>query len=170
MCAYASPSDVGSLTRNLLGSASEYDTTTCPTLAQVNAWLSSGCALIDASLKAKGYGAIPTSSEAYDFAREVNALYASWLAERSRTGARVADNERTRADMLKRDFNDGLTMLLAMDFSYLGITPTVKSYAGGIDRSDKTTVELDTDRVQPRFSRGQFRDPEGPDAAATSAS
>ena len=165
--AYGSASDVGALTRNLLGSANEYDTTTCPTLVQVTAWLSSGCALIEAVLAERGYGALPASSAAYGVAAQANALYAAWMAERSRINARLAQGERTRADMFKKDFQEMLDMLKAFDLSRMGLTQTSTAYAGGISASDKQTVEDDDDRTQPRFTRGDFRNVLGIEGGGT---
>lgn len=161
--AYASASDVGALCRNLLGAASGFDTSTSPTLTQVTAWLSSGCALINAAIGEYGYEPIPTTSAAYDLAAETNALYGAWLAERSRINARIAADERTRADMFRRDFEYHLDWLTGLNLSVLGVTQlssAARPYAGGISRSDKSAVESDTDRVAPRFARGQFRNTE----------
>ena len=166
--AYASPSDVSALCRNLVGSASGFDTSTSPTLVQINRWLSSGCAMINAVLGSYGYEPIPTTSTAYDLASETNALYGAWLAERSRINARVTADERTRADMFKRDFEYHLDWLSSLDLSALGVTLTSaggRPYAGGISRTDKDTVESDSDRVVSRFSRGAFRNKEAPSIA-----
>ena len=166
--AYASASDVIALCRNLVGSASGFDTSTSPTLTQVNVWLSSGCAMINAVLGSYGYDPIPTSSAAYDLALEANALYAAWLAERSRINARITSDERTRADMFKRDFEYHLDWLSALDLSALGVTQTSaggRPYAGGISRADKDTVNADADRVPARFARGAFRNKEAPSVA-----
>lgn len=157
--AYASASDVSALTRNLIGSASGYDTSTCPTLAQVNVWLSSGCALIESALASDGYGTISVTSQAYGLAQLCNALYAAWMAERSRISSRVAVDERTRADMVKKDFEYHLDLLRELDLSRMGVTQTGVPYAGGISVSAKNTRQNDTDRVNARFSRGQFRNP-----------
>lgn len=155
--AYASASDVAALCRNLLGSASEFDTSTSPTLTQVTAWLSSGCAAINARYG----GAISSATDAYNLATQANALFAAWFAERSRINARVSADERTRADMFKRDFDAILEMLDMLDYADMGITPPSSgaAWAGGISRSDKQTIESNSDRVKPRFSRGMLDDP-----------
>ena len=159
--AYASSSDVGAITRNLLGAETAFSTTTCPTLAQVDAWLSSGCALINSILKSQGYtGAIPTSSDAYELATQANALYGAWLAELSRTGARVSATERTRASLIRKDFDTMMKDMMGLDFSQLGVTQTQRSYAGGISESDKSLDESDTDRVKPRFKRDDLSNPD----------
>ncbi len=45
---------------------------------------------------------------------------------------------------------------LADSLSRRGDLKFVEPYAGGISKSDKESVELDTDRVEPAFERGQF--------------
>ena len=168
--AYASGTDVSSLCKNLVGSASSFDTSTSPNLTQVNLWLSSGCALINSVLGTRGYGAIPTTSAAYDFARDANALYAAWRAESSRINARVAPGERTRADKFKQDFNDALGELKAMDLSRLGVSvANSQVYAGGISVADRDSVEADSDRVTSRFIRGMFRNKETIEPSGTDA-
>ena len=168
--AYASGTDVASLCRNLVGSASSFDTSTSPNLTQVNLWLSSGCALINATLGTRGYGAIPTTSAAYDFARDANALYAAWRSESSRINARVSPGERTRADKFKQDFNDALNELKAMDLSRLGVSvANSQAYAGGISVADRDNVESDSDRVTSRFIRGMFRNKEAIEPSGTDA-
>ena len=172
--AYAAASDVGSLTRNLLGNLTDYSTTSCPTLAQVTAWLSSGCSVINSNVAALGFTPpIPTSSQAYELAVQVNALFAAWMAERSRTGAIVAANERTRADMLYKDYKALMDVLLGLDLSDVGVSVTtagVYSYAGGISKADKSIDESDSDRVLPRFERDQFANPESGWGTRSSAS
>lgn len=152
--AYASACDVGALCRNLLGSASEFDTSTSPTLVMVTSWLSSGCAAIEGKLG----GAVGATSYAYDLVRQANADFAAWMAERSRINARVSADERTRADMFKRDFDALMSILSDMDPTDLGINSATASdaWAGGISVSDRDTIVGNSDRVTPRFSRGQF--------------
>ena len=158
--AYASASHVFAHCYSLVKPASEFDTTTCPTLGEVNQWLSSGCAVINARLAGAGYGAIPATSAAYDLALAANALYGAWMAERSRVGARVSADERTRADMFFKDFKFHLDQLLELDLSRTGVSQTSRAYAGGISYADVSSVESDSDRVRPRFKRGQGRNTE----------
>ena len=165
--AYASASDVSSLTRNLVGGASTFTTSTSPTLAQVNAWLTAGCAMIETVVGGTSIGATRTI---YGFAVEANALYAAWMAERSRTTAATTAQERTRADQLRRDFFDHLGWLEKYGNSRGGVAPVSLAYAGGISKSDKEDVESDADRVEPRMRRGQFRNPEALSPDDTSAS
>lgn len=155
--AYASASDVSALTRDLIGSASGFDTGTCPTLTQVNAWLSTGCAVINATIGGYGYGAIPESSAAYGLAQQANALYAAWMAERSRSSARISTQERTRAEMFRSDYKMLMETLSDLNLGRMGVTQTSQVVAGGISQSDKDRVAADSDRVPDRFSRGMFR-------------
>ena len=158
--AYCSASDVGILCQNLLGKAEDFDSSTSPALAAVTMWLSTGCAVINAQIKSIGYTTpIASTSDAYDVARQANALYGAWMAERSRLNSRTAADERTRADMFKKDFDTLMKVLLSLDLSEMGVTNVSRMYAGGISVSDKETIEGDTDRVTPRFARGMFSNP-----------
>lgn len=169
--AYASASDVSALTRNLIGAASAFDTTTCPTLAQVNVWLTTGCAVINSRLAGMGYDALTSGTGPYEVAQQANACYAAWFAERSRQNARTSADERARADIFKEDFESLMEILLEMDLSRSGATQTSRAYAGGISLSDKDTVESDTDRTPSRFVREMFANREaGHPIANTSAS
>lgn len=154
--AYCTASDVAALTRNLLGSASEFEASTSPTSTQITAWLSTGCAAVESKVG----GTIAATSYAYGLAQQANALFAAWMAERSRINTRVATDERTRAEMFKNDFDAIMEILADLDDSDLGISNTATSaaWAGGISISDRDVYTTDSDRVKPRFSRGQFGD------------
>ena len=170
--AYASPSDVSILTRSLT-SNSAFTGDTNPASADVATWLSSGCAIIESRIGSRGYGAIPITSPAYDFARQANAFYAAWLAELSIISARVSRDENTRDDRFKRAFETQMQMLDRLDLSRLGVTRSRHSpfpYAGGILQSNKDENEADTDIVQSRFKKGQFRNPEAGEPLGTSSS
>ncbi len=154
--AYAVSSCVAALCRNLVSGASDFSSSTSPNDSQVNGWLSSGCSLINAQLASKGYGVIPTSSAAYELAAQANALYAGWLAERSRTHARTSAGERGRAGMLKDDFDAQMKVLLDVALSRMGVSQTSTAYMGGQSVADKDSVVSNSDRVLPRFTRGMF--------------
>lgn len=157
--AYASSSDVGILSPHLLAGASDFSSSSSPTQTAVNSWLSSGSAIINAKLASKGYSSIGATSGAYGIAQQTNALYGAWMAEISLVSARVAKSENTRADMFKKNFWDLLDMLCELDLSNMGVgrgNAPPANYGGGISRSDKDTTESDSDRVTPRFERGQF--------------
>jgi len=119
--------------------------------------------MINAKLASRGYDSIGESSGAYEFARQANALYGAYLAERSLLSARVSKQENSRSSIFKEDFDDMLEMLVALDLSNLGVTrgkAPPANFAGGIDKSDKQLTEDDTDRIRPRFGRGMFDNPE----------
>ena len=170
---YASASDVSVLTPHLLNGASVFDTSTSPTLATVNVWLSSGCAIINAKLATHGYGAIPAGNVVYGLAQQAEASYAAWWAERSRLSARVARDENTRDTAFRKDFFSLLDQLALMDLSLLGISRTSappSDYAGGISVSDRDANAADSDIVQPRFARDMFSNAEVLAPAGTSGS
>lgn len=157
--AYASASDVAALCRNLLGSASNFDTSTSPTVTQINAWLSAGCALINTTIFGRNYTqAVPQSSAAYEFMTMANAQFAAWQAERSRTLASVQATERTRADMFKRDFNDSLAIIRTMSLGQAGVGQVSNVYQGGQSGADKALDAGDADTVKSRFVRGMLSD------------
>ena len=157
--AYCSASDVAALVRNLLGSSSSFDTSTCVTSGQVTAWLTTGCSLIEAHIGGLGYGSIPANSQAYGLAQQANAIYGAWMAERRFTTQAVAAGERTRADKFKEDFEYLMDTLTSLPLSRLGVPQVSVAYAGGISLADKSTVAGNGDRTPGRFARGQFKSP-----------
>lgn len=155
--AYASSCDVAALTFNLTGGASDFSSSTSPNLTQVNSYLSAGCSLIESTIGQRGYGAIGATSQAYGMATQINALFGAYLAESSRTNSRVAPGERTRADAFRKAYLDMLDILKTLDLSRLGVSQSGQEYTGGVTVSDKEIRESNADAVQPRFSRGMFR-------------
>lgn len=156
--AYASASNVAALCKNLLGSASTFSSSTCPTDTSVDTWLSSGCAVINAHISGNGYS-VPVASTAaiYDELVDLNALYAATRAELSRINIVVNIDERARYQIFDKMFWDGLARLGSMDLTSMGLSKTsstVAPYAGGISVADKESYETNTDRVNPRFHRG----------------
>ena len=98
-----------------------------------------------------------------EFARQANALYGAYMAERSRLSARVGKQENTRGDVFKSDFEDMLDMLTTLDLSRMGVGRSLAPptpYSGGTSKSDKEEYEADTDRIAPRFARGMFENSE----------
>lgn len=156
--AYATAQDVADLTPWLLGQGEDnFSRTSRPTEAAVERWLTRGAAKIDAGLRARGYGTpVGAGAIVYEQVVDVNALYGAYKAESTRMSSRIAVTERTRSQMFKSDFDKALKELLAMDLSQTGVAHTTQIKAGGISKSDKESEETNTDRVKPRFSRGQF--------------
>ena len=160
--AYASGSDVAGLVRHVMGGASDFTSTSSPTSTQVAAWLTSGCAIIEAKVGSRGYGAIPVTSPVYGVAKDINAFYAAWQAELSLISARVDRTENTRDQRFFRAFERLLEFLSKMNLSVLGVSRTrgfSPPYAGGISQDDKD-ANNNGDTVQSRFQRGQFVNPE----------
>lgn len=160
--AYATTQDVADLTPWLLGTEENFTKTTSPTKAAVGRWLDKGAADINTALAARGYS-VPVGADAtiYGKLTHLNALWAAEVAESTRMSSRVAVTERSRSQMLETKYNKALGRLFAMDLSQAGVGHTTQIKAGGISRSDKRSVESDTDRVAPRFERGQFDIPGG---------
>ena len=145
---------------SLVKPASAFDTTTCPSLNDITDWITTGCAVINTKLTSLGYS-VPTASTAvYEMLGQANAFWAAALAEDSRINARISADERTRGDRFMRQFDNLMKLLGTMDLSRAGLSQVTAGYAGGISVSDRASVESDTDRVKPRFKRGQFENPE----------
>lgn len=137
-----------------------------PGSAQLLDFLSSGCALIHTKLTSLGYSVPATSGDIiYDFLSQLNAQYGAWQAEAARSSARVSTRERSRASMFQKMFSDGLDALGDMDLTLAGLDQSTAEpgwYIGGISQAEKDSVEGDTDRVDSRFSRGQFKNAAAP--------
>jgi len=160
--AYASASDVAANSQSLLHGADSFGTSSSPMLSEVRGWLSSGCSIIETRVASHGYTVpVTAGTRGYDWAKDLNAIYATARAELSRTNVTLAPGERTRGQVFLEMFWDGLEEFLKMDLTLVGIARGSSGtlYAGGISKSDKQLDEADSDRVQPRFKRGQFEFP-----------
>jgi hypothetical protein len=155
---YSAASIVADYTPGLLEDGN-FTATTTPSKTAVERFLSAGCSLIHGRLQAVGYTTpVPSTAAVYDQIIDLETLYAVSRAEMVRMTARVVAGERTRSQIFADMFNKGLDQLLKMDLSRAGVThASTKMYAGGISESDKTSVDDETDRVEPRFKRDQFR-------------
>ena|SRR3990167_2828490 len=168
---YCSASDISGLTPHLLSgsTASSFTTSTSPTLAEATAWISTGCAIINAKIATKGYDPIGANSPMYEVARHLNAMFGAYMVELTRLSARVNKQENTRSDQFRDAFEAGLKMLMTLDLSTMGVSRGLgppAEYTGGISQTDKRDTENDSDLVTPRFSRGMFDNREAlkPDA------
>jgi hypothetical protein len=163
---YAETADVAAYCKNLIEGGDDFTNSTTPTITQVMRWLTRGKSVIDNKLNDAGFTA-PTDSTSDIWAEltELNAWYAVWQAELSRTNTRIGVEERTRASIFEKMFRDGIKDLLARDLSGLSDTGySYSGYVGGISESEKDAVVADDDRVPMRFARGQFDNP-GTDGA-----
>ena len=154
---YASACDVGSFCRNLLGDKSVFSASTDPTLVAVDAWLSSGCAVLETELGSHGYTTpVASTVAAYGWLTNLNALYTAARAEMSRANVTLRVGERTRGQVFDKMFWDELKRLLDMDLTMAGVSRSATGtvYVGGISVADKQAKEDDSDRVSPRFFRG----------------
>lgn len=171
--AYSSASQVAALCRNLIAPSKAFTASTCPTLNEVETWLSSGCSQIELKLATCGYS-MPAASGTviYDHLGHLNAIFAAGWAHNSRMTATVTADERTMGDRYLESFKDSLGMLCEEDLTQAGLSRTSgrELYAGGISVADKRQQEINTDRVEPRISRDMFRFPGTIDPAGTTAS
>lgn len=160
---YSSASAVAALTRNLTGNK-QYSTSTCPTINEVNSWLSSGCAVIESKLAGCDYSVpVTAGTVAYDWLGQLNTLYAAAWAEMSRATATLEPNQSTKGQIFLEEFWNQLKMLCDGDLTLAGLSHSLAGrgaiYAGGTKVSEKQVWEQSTSRVSPRFSRGMFHTP-----------
>jgi len=161
---YCDTTHVAALCSQIVSGSADFGTNTNPTKAQVQFWISSGCALLDTVTKGKGYAPPASTNSIYDLYRNINALYAAWMSEKKRTVDQTAPGSKTRAQQFYDDlrfhfqllFGDDSFSALDLASAGLAVINTVGPWAGNTSVSDVETAELDTDRVQPRFTRGQM--------------
>lgn len=166
---FASCALVSGLIPNLLNGASDFeginDATILPASVTIVNFMSAGCDLIIAKINSLGFNA-PTGEALSSYLAIIEANYAAWQCEMSRSSPRTAKGERSRADDFRKAYEAALRQLDKMDLSMLGLTPIFATgsgwYLGGISQADKDSVESDTDRVDARFTRDGFGSPEVP--------
>jgi hypothetical protein len=156
---YGNTAMVAALCKNTLAGAANFSTNTNPTITEVESWLSSGCAIIEARLSSYGY-AIPASegTAIYDWLADLNNLFAASKAEMSRVNVTLGPGERTRGQVFYQMFKDGINEIDSLDLTSMGLSRISDDaiYVGGVSQDTKDTYEDDSDRVKPRFARGQF--------------
>ena len=162
---------VSSLIPNLLDGASDFeginDPTIRPASPQIVAYMSSGCALIIAKINSMGFDAPASNGALNDYFAIIEANYAAWQSEMSRSSPRTAKGERSRADDFRKAYEAALRQLDKMDLSMMGFTLISSTnsgrYVGGISKAEKAAIESNADRVAARFNRDGFANPELPD-------
>ncbi len=157
LTAYAETMDVAMYCSNLINGVADFSSTTTPTIANVVAWLNRGAAIINNRIKAAGYTlSVGYATDVWRELAELNAFYAVARAEMARTNVRLAVGERTRGQVFEEMFWKGLDKFIAQDLTQIGAGYIHGGYIGGTSISEKLSVESDSDRVAPRFIRGQF--------------
>lgn len=173
MSGFCAASDVAIMCRNILEGQPTFSAATSPNDQAVESWITTGCAVIEVSLAGKGYG-VPVASTAlaYGMLTRCNALWAAARVEESRTNITFAPDERTRGQVFEEQFEKCMESILSMDLTFAGLSrvSTGTIYAGGISVADKQNNEAKTDRVTPRFMRGQFDFPGTIEQTGTTAS
>ena len=166
---YGAVAGVEGLARELTkgsATAGQFDTSTVPALAQVEALLDDGARLLNLRLAGLGFTTPVTDSTVKAMLAPVNEKYALAIAWRSREMAKAEAGESTQGDRWYREFERDLKELLAGNgkaLMTLGLARTRELsaglYAGGISIDDKETVDDDDDRTTPGFRRDMMRYP-----------
>lgn len=159
---YCSASDVAAYCQNLLGTNDNFTESSCPTLTEIDQFITSGCGVIETVLLAYNISVpIASGTAIFDWLTDLNAYYATARAQKSRENATVSPGERTRGMQFESDFWNGLNRITQLDITLAGAgnVATAPIYVGGISKDDKLDVMDDSDWVEPRFRRGQFHVP-----------
>ena len=169
--AYSTCAMVAARIPNLINGAStldDFEADIRPASSEIRQFMSGGCEMIEAKINSMGFAAPGAGGTLSDYLGDIEADYAAWRSELSRSSPRTAKGERSRADDFRKAYEAALRQLDKMDLSMLGfslISATGSGwYSGGTSVTDKRAAEADTDRVSPRIARGQFADPENPGA------
>ena len=165
---------VAGLIPNLLDGASDIEGTNDPTIRPASptivSFMSAGCSLIIAKVNSLGFNP-PSSGGLYDYLAIIEANYTAWQCEMSRSSPRTAKGERSRADDFRKAYEAALRQLDKMDLSMMGLTLLNAAgagwYHGGVSQADKDSVDSNTDRVDARFKREGFMNPERPTDSTT---
>lgn len=158
---YGQTRGIAGLCPNLISGSTDFSAISTPTLSQVEAWLSSGCAIIESRLSGQGYSVPVGTGVVYDWLAMLNELYAAAQAEKARTNVTLAPGERTRGQVFEDDFWKGLGKLLEQDLTAVGVARRGddKMYVGGVSYDDKEEWTDDSDMLPPRFRRGMYAFP-----------
>lgn len=171
MTSYASASSVFPYFRAELSGSAAFTANTLPTSTDITTWLAQGYARVNRALAGQGYTTPVTSSAAcYEEVVQCEILYAAAMGHTVKNVQRASADQWTKGEVYMDRHRKALADLLASDLSRAGLSHTSGVYAGGISDADKESAEEDTDRVTPRFSRGQFNQPGvWPDSGADSS-
>lgn len=158
--AYSSASDAALFCPELIGGNTGWDDQTTPTRDQIDRFVARGYSRINTVLAQAGYNVpVVSSATVYDTLTDLEAMYAGARAQMARMSSRLGPEERGKGQVLMEQFDKELAALCKRDLTRAGATRRSAGgiYVGGISESDKLSYERDTDRVQPRFTREQFR-------------
>lgn len=151
---------VESLVPHLTASGT-FDTTTVPTLAQVERWLTIEYNILQGKLADIGYESVPTDSQAIAILQEAQALAVAVRCEMANPVMARTGEPSERFQELKRQRDDVRAFLASDALEHLGASRerALGAFveATGVSRSRKSSVETDTDWIHHRFKRGQFR-------------
>ena len=164
--AFSTCTMVAALIPNILDGASTLDNLGAkirPASSEIRQFMSGGCSLIVAKVNSMGFSPPGAGGILYDFLSDIEANYAAWRSEMSRSSPRTAKGERSRADTFRKAYEAGLRQLAKMDLGLLGwarVGSIASKWGTGVSIADKEAIAGDTDRVEPAFTRGGFANPD----------
>lgn len=155
--------EVQTLCRHAARASGAFSTTTVPTLAAVEQWLTTSNYWIQGILLSHGYTAAQTGASALSILQQLNVYDTCMKVELSLPAAdgsgepngRFREFSERRQELLDMVIDGTLSVFLGLTGAGLRRLPIVT----GLSRSRKRLVETDTDATQHRVRRGQFNAP-----------
>jgi hypothetical protein len=159
---YGSVAEVTALTRLYLQGQSAFNSTTRPTLTEVEAFIDKASGVLNLALASKGVGVPVTQTDArFACAGWVVSLAAAWV-ELSQPTAAGGDEENPRALLIARLGERAAEFVAgnAAGFAHLGASQSAAGsnaliFTGAAAQTDRADPG-DTSLEQPKFTRGQF--------------
>jgi N-acetyl-anhydromuramyl-L-alanine amidase AmpD len=140
-----------------LTNSGTFDSTTAPTLDQVQGFITDGYNLLNSLLARYGYGTAQTDTEVVAALQPYNVFYAVAQVELCQPSVGGRPAEETRWYQFQKLFETAEEFVSSPEFARLGATVDNRALAqlavGGVSIDRMDTVEDDSDRVIPAFTR-----------------
>lgn len=154
--------EVEALCRHLTN-AGVFDTTTNPTLANVEKFITDTYDEIGVFLVLAGYAKIQTDADIIGTLQHFNALGACAKVELTQPSVGFEDTENTRYNKFFNEFKEVKELIKSVAFERLGATRSWEESdnltCGGISISDKEDIEEDTNHPNYTFTRTKHKQP-----------
>lgn len=161
---YGSTSEVKANTRHLLDGQSTFNTTTRPTLTELEKFIDRASGILNVALRGVGLSVPITNSTAKLSCDDWVVNHATAHVEMTQRGAGFSEDQNTRAGsfMALNESAQEFAAMMAIGFRRLGVTVSDKVSDGlqftGLDARDQRSDPDDSTLRQPRFERGKFDD------------
>ena len=159
---YSSVDDVYAMTRHVLSGETTFDTSTVPTLAEVESFIDDVSSLLNDAVASFGF-TVPISTAGPLRSCDLWVrLKAAALVELTQRGSGFDESESSRVNMLVRFFDEAFNFvkMRAEGWKNQGVTVSDAMYQGltftAFDKHSERTDKDSTTLEQPKFRRGLF--------------